>query len=642
MRRAGERIFVLCIVVTLGAPWVVGCGRRQSSVTTPAVKPIETSVSAVPAVGPSAAKQEVTGESTATPAPGNRAASAENLEPAAAAESDAGITAPAQEAVSAPVFGKERFLLLAPTNPIIIELQLTIDGQPHTAALEKLVEEVLKLADSDGDGRTTWKELCACKRIKYGQFGNLAVENDNGEKQVIDRYDIARDGVVDRSELPRFLTRNAGASRPFSIRGTFDHRDLNRRGAPTWRVIDADGDGAISPDERAHAAARLSGRDNDDDEILLASDLNPRLSVLDPEMMTDRRRRGPDAARLLGPHADWSAIQMSLEQEYGGGRTLRPDSFALTPELFAQLDKNKDGRIRREEFIALNEVPPQVVIAVEFGNREPGVGSQESAEEQSGEEEESAAPMRNRPRLRLVSVAPSLVERSNDVAVQPGRLTLSVGGMMLTFYTNDTVASDDFSARAKQALDMFDQNKDGYLEKSEVPESLQGQLGRFEAVDADEDGKAYPYEIEAFLKQQQAGLRAQIHAKASDREDALFAALDTDHDERLDGRELEGAASRLAALDQNGDGQITSDELPEVLLIGLARGSLEQADVTFAPPPVIARGPSNKAPRWFTAMDANQDGVISRREFLGSAEKFAELDRNGNGLLEVDEAITKH
>jgi Ca2+-binding EF-hand superfamily protein len=531
--------------------------------------------------------------------------------------------------------------LLAPTNPIIIELQLTIDGQPHTAALAKLVEEVLKLADADGDGRTTWKELCACKRIKYGQYGNLAIENDNGEKQVIDRYDIARDGIVDRSELPRFLTRNAGASRPFSIRGTFDHRDINRRGAPTWRVIDADGDGAISADERVHAAARLAGRDNDDDEILLASDLNPRLSVLDPEMMTDRRRRGPDAARLLGLHADWNAIQMSLEQEYGGGRTLKPDSFPLTPELFALLDKNKDGRIRRDEFVALNEVPPHVVIAAEFGSQESAAGGQESAEDQNGDEDESAAEARNRPRLRLVSIAPALAGSGSDIAAQPGRLTLTLGGTTLTLYTNDTVAGDNFSARAKQALDMFDQNKDGYLEKSEVPESLQGQLGRFEAIDADEDGKAYPYEIEAFLKQQQAGLRAQIHAKATDREDALFAALDTDHDERLDGRELEGAAARLAALDRNGDGQVTSDELPEVLLIGLARGSLENADATFAPPPVIARGPSSKAPRWFTAMDANQDGVISRREFLGPAEKFAELDRNGDGLLEVDEVDGK-
>jgi hypothetical protein len=36
-------------------------------------------------------------------------------------------------------------------------------------------------------------------------------------------------------------------------------------------------------------------------------------------------------------------------------------------------------------------------------------------------------------------------------------------------------------------------------------------------------------------------------------------------------------------------------------------------------------------------MDANQDGAISRREFLGSADKFRELDKDANGLLEVGE-----
>src|SRR5262245_11375801 len=290
------------------------------------------------------------------------------------------------EAAPAPPISKERILLLAPDNPIIVEIQLSIDGQPHTEALARLVDEVLKIGDTDGDGRTMWKELCACKRIKYGQYGNLAIDSENSEKQVIDRYDIARDGIVDRSELPRFLTRNGGGSRPFSSRGALNHRDLNRRGAATWRVIDADDDGVISASERDAAAALLASRDNDDDEALVASDLNPRLQALDPEMMAERRRRGPDAARLLGSHADWSAVLTSLEQEYGGGRILRSDSFPLTPELFGLLDKNKDGRIRRDEIAALNDVPAHVVVAAEFGR----VQGQESRVQEEGDQEKAA------------------------------------------------------------------------------------------------------------------------------------------------------------------------------------------------------------------------------------------------------------
>ena len=536
-----------------------------------------------------------------------------------------------------PPYGKERVVLFAPGNPIIVEFQLQIDGQPHTAALGNLVTEVMQLADTDGDGRVTWKELCANKRIKYGQFGNLAIEGDNSEKQILERYDIDKDGLVDDTELPRFLTRNAGGSRPFSIRGTADFQGRNPRSAPTWQAIDTDGDGEISAAERAAAAGRLMARDSNDDEILTTAELNPRTLAVDSDMVSERRRRGEEAARLLGPYADWSAVQFALERQYGGKGALTKGCFPLTPELFAALDANHDDRLQRGEYLALDDVPPHLVVGVEFGGQESGVGDRESEETEEDAPAE-AKTAKAGPRLKIVSVLPSLAGAEPQISEQPGRATLRVGGVLLTLYTNDTVAGEDFAERAKQALAMYDANKDGYLVKEEVPENLQAQFGRFEAIDVDEDEKAYPGEIETFLKQQQAGLRSQIHAKAGDREDALFAALDADRDDRLDSREIESVGQRLLSLDKNGDGVVTADELPELMVIGLARGSLENADATFAPPPAIVRGPAGDAPKWFTAMDANGDGAISQREFLGPAEKFAELDKDGNGLLELAEA----
>lgn len=616
--------FALGALLLIAPALLAGCARKAPA---PVVKPV--------AIKPPVVAQPPPAVTVKTPAAAPVEAAAEAIE----AEPVAAVEAPLA-AAPLPTFGAERILLLAPYNPLIIEFQFTIDGQPHGEALERLVGEAIKLADADGDGRPMWKELTASKRFKYGQFGNLAINSDNDHKQIVERYDIDRDGVVDSTELPRFLTRNAGGSRAFSIRGASDYRDLNRRGAPAWQLVDADDDGMLSQDELSSLASRLASRDMDDDEILVAADLNPSAAASAmPGMMAERRRRGPDASRMLGPHADWDSVRLALENRYSGSSYLQPDSFPLTPELFAQLDANADGKVRKEEFERLNEVEPHVVVAVEFGvaeetedkEQESGDGSQESEEKVL-----EAAPAA--PRVRLVRIADALTTAGQDAIEQPNRLTLRFGGMVLTLYTNDTIVNQDFEAQAQQALATLDANKDGYLEKSEVPETAQPQLGQFEAVDADEDGKVYAGEIVAFLTQQQAAQRSQIHAKASDREDVLFAVLDADHDERLDLRELESAPERMGVLDRDGDGLISPDELPEVMTIGLARGNLENMDALFVPPPVVARGPAGDAPRWFTSMDANADGAISQREFIGSEDKFAELDANGNGLLEAPEA----
>jgi Ca2+-binding EF-hand superfamily protein len=588
-----------------------------------------------PAVLPPAEQQATKTEATEQPA----GAVAAKVAPA---------EAPAE--TEPPRFATERVLLLAPRNPVLIEFQLSIDGRPHTAAMDRLVEEVLQLADTDADGRPTWKEVVASKRFKYGQFGNLPIANENAYKQIIEQYDVDRDGAVDSGELPRFLTRNAGSARAFSVRGTADFRHASGRGSPLWRLLDADEDGVISADERDAAPGRMFTRDTDDDEILLPGDVNTRVP-LDPGMVAERRRVGPTIVRLLGSFTNWDAVRLSLEEQYAGGGYLQADSFPLTPDLFTQLDANGDGKLLKAEFAKLNDVPPHLVVAVNFGKPEAPIAEPEGeplsdkikeAEAKEGEApaEQPADKSPAEPAvqsLALVSLVPALGDPTQTQREQSGRLTLRVADTRITFYINDAVAGGDFAAQAQQALTALDGDKNGYLEKSEVPDNAAPQLGQFDAVDSDEDGKVYPPEIIAFLQQQQAGLRAQIHAKASDREDALFAALDQNRDERLDAREIEQVPERLAVLDANGDG-LTGDEIPEMLVVGLARGSLENMDALFVPPPLIVRAPAENTPRWFTAMDANGDGAISRREFLGSPEVFARLDTSGDSLLDSVEA----
>ncbi len=37
-------------------------------------------------------------------------------------------------------------------------------------------------------------------------------------------------------------------------------------------------------------------------------------------------------------------------------------------------------------------------------------------------------------------------------------------------------------------------------------------------------------------------------------------------------------------------------------------------------------------------MDRNRDGDLSRREFLGTDEKFRRIDADGDGLISIEEA----
>ncbi len=539
----------------------------------------------------------------------------------------------ASAAPSPPAAGVERFVLLTQQTPLVVEVELRIGGKSHSEALAALVAEVIKAADTDGDGRPTWKELTESKRFIYGQFGNVMMNDDNQKKQVVEMYDRNKNGDVDREEVPRFVTRNAGRSRPFSIRGTADVREVGARETPLWQLLQGDDDlSSLSAEELASAAGRLRSRDTDDDDVLLPGDLADNPALMPGQMPTRNRRVGPRAAELLGEHADWSMIAAYLEEQYALGGRLSPASFSVLPKLFEQLDADGNGRILSREMRNLEQVPSHIRLAVDFDPPRPADKPADAAGDPAAQ---AAARL---PKLKLVALCPELEAIKRGIVEQPGRLLVQLGDLSLMLYAADQVGGADYEARAKQLLESLDADKNGYLEAKEVPEQAQGQLARIEAVDTDEDGKVYTGEIVAFLTQQQAALRAQVHAKAGDRDDPLFAALDINGDDRLDGREIEEAGDRLKELDRSGDGLIGIDEIPTAMFVGLARGSLENQDALFVPPSIATRGPSADAPRWFSSMDTSRDGLVSRREFLGTAEQFAELDRNQDGFVDGGEA----
>lgn len=106
----------------------------------------------------------------------------------------------------------------------------------------------------------------------------------------------------------------------------------------------------------------------------------------------------------------------------------------------------------------------------------------------------------------------------------------------------------------------------------------------------------------------------------------ILALFDADRDGVISADEIEKASDSLGKLDQNGDGEITRDELrPPPPQDGDGEKPKGPPPGKLPPPPVIA------------ALDSDKDGTISAEEMEAAPESLKEVDVNGDGELSPEE-----
>lgn len=517
-----------------------------------------------------------------------------------------------QENSDQPELKTERLVLFTSAGPLLIDVRLAIDGQRHDLALGKLVDYVLEEADTDGDGKATWEELTENSKFMYGQLGNAELTSAAMRRSAIELYDVIRNGRVDASEVPRFLTRNSGGSRSFDFRSANYYRDINRSDSAVLRLLDANYDGRVDMDEAERAAVRLQSRDADGDGILLLDELEAATDDR-PGPLNQRRVAAPSSSAWLNAKTKWANVLFAMEEQYALGGALQADAFNLDPRLFKFLNTDDDDRIDNQEIARLLEAEPHLHIAARFGERD---------------ESQSA--------LELIRFDPWLEQAGGAAQVAENRITLRLPKDHLLIFFKDEAQAARVEQQAAALLNQYDADNNKYLDEDEFPEAAPGLMGGIEAYDEDGDGKVYEPELKAYLANVRVAQRSQIHSRAGDLSDAFFDAVDLSRDGRLDGRELDSLPETIKQLDADGDGELVIDELPGTLALGLVRGDPQQMDMLFSIP-VARPAPPENAPRWFLRMDRNRDGVIARAEFLGETPQFDSLDVNQDGFLAANE-----
>jgi hypothetical protein len=164
--------------------------------------------------------------------------------------------------------------------------------------------------------------------------------------------------------------------------------------------------------------------------------------------------------------------------------------------------------------------------------------------------------------------------------------------------------------------------------------------GLFELVrfaDRHGDDRLGPKELASYTDLVAAAIESQVWIVVSDRGFNLLPFLDADRDGRLGYVEL----SHAVALGEN-DARFAAPRQYQITFGAAGVRSWGGMMIpTSATRPSTGNNRAVSGPRWFRALDRNDDGVVNPREFLGPAESFKKLDRNEDGIITTAEASDK-
>ncbi len=125
----------------------------------------------------------------------------------------------------------------------------------------------------------------------------------------------------------------------------------------------------------------------------------------------------------------------------------------------------------------------------------------------------------------------------------------------------------------------------------------------------------------------------------------LITRLDTDKDGKISESEFDGPAEHFSQFDTNGDGYLSTDEIPSGPPTGQNGQSSQQGQrggMQGGQQGMMQGGQrsAETGAAFVTRLDKDSDGKVSSTEFDGPSELFTQLDADSDGYLSESEAPT--
>ena len=499
----------------------------------------------------------------------------------------------------------QHLVLLLPSRPVFVRLEARLGERDFRTAWKDYSQRLFHYLDHNGDGRLTNHELGGAlhwwDEMQALSSGRTAEDADPLED---DEITFAEWTEVGRhvGQQVRCVSRRAPESSSQEL----------------WSRLDRNSDRALSRQELESSYGLLARLDFDQNEIIEASELRPYENPLNRYFRQQTAGvaggESEEMVRAYSPNEVDRPFVDELFARYNGrspDAVLSTQEIGLDQETLARFDTDDSGSLSVGELARLLRKPPcQLALAVQLGPDTPA------------EKRVEFLQVDGRP-----AALESYVARQAD-----GSLLLAIGSeqVRLTAVGNGLVAAGD--SALKTQFKSSDRDGNGYLDQKEA-----GAGQPFRAMDRNGDDKVFEDEYLAWAGQQAELAQSRVQLTSVDHGRVLFDVVDANRDGRLAQRELKEAAGKLPKWDTSGNGLLAEDEIPHTIVVTIASGPAIAMEIggSGTPQRVIS------GPRWFQRMDANADGDLSIREFLGTRQQFQSLDADRDSLVDASEAARR-